>query len=435
MYVTLRSLRIAFFIISLATLFPLVARAQEPVRMLTLQQAIERALQVDPAAVAAETGVSAADATLLQTRGAWLPTLTLNSGYANSSNERFDQATGQLVSESYTAQAAYSYDLFTGGRWMAEHRSARAEVRAVGAELRAQRFRTIRDTKQSFYAASATEELVRVAEQRLERARQQLTFAQTRLEVGTATRSDVLRAELEVGNAELAVVDAQSALRSARLQLGRQVGIEDEVRPALGALPESAPSLPPAELLAQRSQTGAPSVIAARAGLEASRAGTRAAVSPYLPTLRTSGGYDWFAFDFPPEQRSWSVRVFASYPLFNGFQREAALMRARARERAAEARARDAEIGARNAAEDAAREAEVAGRRLEIARRAVELAREDLRVQEERYRIGAATILDLQTSQLALAEAEVAEVRAREALGVAVAELEAVLGEALEDIS
>ncbi len=53
-------------------------------------------------------------------------------------------------------------------------------------------------------------------------------------------------------------------------------------------------------------------------------------------------------------------------------------------------------------------------------------------MQEERYRIGNATIVELQTSQVALADAEVAYVRARQALGVAIARLEATLAERLD---
>ena len=78
---------------------------------------------------------------------------------------------------------------------------------------------------------------------------------------------------------------------------------------------------------------------------------------------------------------------------------------------------------------------ETAARRVQIARRALELAREDLRVIEERYRIGVATILDLQTSQVALAEAEIEWVRVRQDLGVAVAALEAVLGEPIPEVA
>ncbi|HSH45273.1 MAG TPA: TolC family protein, partial [Longimicrobiales bacterium] len=123
--------------------------------------------------------------------------------------------------------------------------------------------------------------------------------------------------------------------------------------------------------------------------------------------------------------------LMASLPVFNGFQREAAVIRAGAEERAAEARARDAVLAARVAVETAVRDIELAQRRVQVADRTVSLATEDLRVQEERYRIGAATILDLQASQVALAEAEAAGVRARQGLATAVAELETILGEDL----
>ncbi|HEX7051272.1 MAG TPA: TolC family protein [Longimicrobiales bacterium] len=419
--------------ILLAVLRPAAVAAQtpEPV-VVTLEQAVALALENDPAAVAAEAAVSMADAGVLEARGAWLPSITVSSGYANSSNERFDQATGRLVSESYTARAFANYEIFSGGRRFLEQRAAASQLDAADADLRAQRFRTILATTESFYGAAAADELVRLAGQRLERARQQLEFAQTRLDVGTATQSDVLRAQLEVGNAELAVVDAESARRSARLRLGRQLGLEHGAVPAETALPERAPDLPPLEELVRRAERSAPQVTAARAEVASRRAARWAARSSYLPSIGISGGYDWFAFQFPPDQRSWSLRLTASLPVFDGFRREAAGARAAAAQRTAEARARDAVIAVRVAVEDAAREIDAAERRIDIARRAVELAREDLRVQEERYRIGNATIVELQTSQVALADAEVAYVRARQALGVAIARLEATLGERLD---
>jgi outer membrane protein TolC len=395
----------------------------------TLADAIRLALEHDPAAIAAEGTVSSTEADLLEARGAWLPGLSLNSSYANSSNQRFDQSTGRLVSESYTAQAAGSYEIFDGGRRIFLHRTVSARLRAADASYRAQRFQTILRATESFYGAVASGELVGVAAQRFERARQQMEFATTRLEVGTATRSDLLRAELEVGNAELALVDAESALRSARLQLGRLLGVEGGVEPTASALPDRAPGLPPSAELVERAERNSPDLLAARATLDERRANRWALRTVYLPTLRLSGGYDWFSYQFPPDQKSWSLRLTASLPIFNGFQREATQARAAVAERTAQARARDAELAMRVAVEDAAQEIVSAERRVEIASRAVELAREDLRVQEERYQIGNVTIIELQTSQLALADGEAAEVRARQALGVAIARLEAILGE------
>lgn len=408
------------------------ARVASDPPVVTLDQAIRLALENDPAAIAAEGAVASASADLLQARGAWLPSVNIGSGYSNSSNQRFDQASGQLVSQSYTAQLTGSYQLFAGGRRLVQQRAAGARVASAEAAYLAQRYQTVLRTTAAFYEAAAAGELVELAERRLDRARQQLDFAQSRLEVGTATRSDVLRAELEVGNAELAVVDAESARRSAYLNLGRRLGLESGAVPATTALPERAPDLPPMEQLVQKAEHASPEALSARSALEESRAARLAARTNYLPTLNLTGGYDWLSFDFPPDNRSWSLRVVASFPLFNGFQREANLARAAATERTAQARARDAAVGARIAVEDAARELASAERRIDISRRAVDLAREDLRVQEERYQIGNATIVELQTSQVALADAEVAYVRARQSLGVAIARLEAIIGQRLD---
>ena len=404
------------------------------IRRVSLEEAVRLALERSPAAISSESAVRFAEADVLESRGAWLPSLAATTSFSNSSDLRFDETTGRLVSESYTAHLEAGYDLFTGGRRWNERRRAGAELRAALADDRAQRFDTILVTTGLFYEAAATGQIVEAASQRLERARRQLEFAATRLRVGSATRSDVLRAEIEVGNAEIALIDAETAERSSRLDLGRQIGVEGGAEPGEDALPESAPELPPIEILVAWAVDHSPEVVATTASLDAARATRWVAMGSYLPTLHATGAYDWFAFNFPPDQPSWSLRVSASFPLFDNFGREAEVARAAADQRLAEAEARDASIGVRVEVENAARETEAAERRVAIARRGVDLAREDLRVQEERYRIGSATILELQASQLGLADAEIDWVRARQALGVAVVSLEAELGASLEEV-
>jgi len=406
---------------------------QQEVRRVTLDEALRLAYLNTPATVSAEASVRSAEASSREAWGAFLPNLTVNGIFANSSNQRFDQATGRLVSTSYTAQTQASYDVFTAGRKLMTLRSASANVEAADAALRDAQFSTALATTSAFYEAAASAELVKAAERRHERALQQLDFAETRLEVGTATRSDVLRAEIEKGNAELAVIDAESALRTARLGLGRQIGTGGEVEPSDPTLPEVPPLLPSPDSLASRAARTSPSARAAEASWSATRVGRLSSYSFYLPTLRLTGGYDWFAPTYPPTNRSWSLRLTASLPLFNGFQREGTIARAAASEHLAGIRAQDAVIAARAAAIDAAQRIESAGKRVAIAKHSVELAQEDLRVQEERYQNSVATILDLQTSQVALADAESAFVRARQQLGVAIAQLENVLGSRITD--
>lgn len=429
---------VAATLLALLPALPTPAAGQEPpggeTTRLTLAEAIDRALRSAPSAVGARVAMDEASAGVLEARGAYLPTVTLGSTFATSSNERFDQATGRLVSESYSAQATASYELFSFGRRIAASRAARARLDAAIAAERDEGFAVALTTTQLFFDVAAASELAAVARQRLERARAQLEFARVRLELRTVTRSDVLRAELEVGNAEIALVDAEALLRGSSLRLGRQVGVAGPVAVVGDALPLAAPSLPDVATLVAAAETGAPPVLSARAQLRDRRAQKWGVLTRYAPSLRVSGGLDWFDFDFPPGDRSWNVRVTASIPLFDGFSREAAVSRIRAQETLAEARYQDAVIAARVEVEDAVSRIEAAERRVAIAERGLGLAREDLRVQEERYQLGAATILELQTSQVALADAENGWVLERQNLGIAVAGLEAVLGRSVQEI-
>ena len=405
----------------------------EAVQEITLRDAIELALIYSPAAVQARVVTDNAEAGKREAFGDYLPTLNVGSTFANSSNQRFDQTTGQLVSESYTAQVTASYEIFSFGRRIAANRAAGARLDAAIANERDQDFAVALATTQIFFDVAAAQELVRVARQRIERAEAQLDFAETRLELGTVTRSDVLRAELELSNAELALLDAEVEFRTGALRLGRQVGVSGEVRTGDAALPETVPSLPELETLVTVAEREAPPVVSAEASVKDWNAQKQTIWTRYAPSLRVNGGYDWFDFNFPPRTQSWSFRVTANLPLFDGFSREASLWRNQAQERLAQAQYRDAVIGARVEVEDAWLRIQAADRRVVIAERGLTLAQEDRRVQEERYQLGVATIVELQTSQVALADAENAWVLERQNLGLALAQLEAVLGRSLED--
>jgi membrane fusion protein (multidrug efflux system) len=102
-----------------------------------------------------------------------------------------------------------------------------------------------------------------------------------------------------------------------------------------------------------------------------------------------------------------------TFPIWDQAQREIELSRARG-ERAVAQAARDDERRAigRDVVE-AYQNYSTARASAELAAQAVTVARENLRVQEERYRAGATTILDLLTAQVDLADAEAGLVQAR----------------------
>ena len=70
---------------------------------------------------------------------------------------------------------------------------------------------------------------------------------------------------------------------------------------------------------------------------------------------------------------------------------------------------------------------------MRLAEQNVDLTREDLRVSQQRYRLGVATILDLQSAQIALNQAEVDLIVRRFDYQIGLARLEALLGQSLRD--
>src|SRR5439155_1759636 len=81
----------------------------------------------------------------------------------------------------------------------------------------------------------ADEELVRVPEAQVPRARQQLQISVTKFPAGAATRSDALPSTVDLGTAQLNLLQAQASLATAQAALGRQLGVDQRVR----ALPDT----------------------------------------------------------------------------------------------------------------------------------------------------------------------------------------------------
>src|SRR6266436_253075 len=411
--------------ILLGTLLAAPAAAQQEV---TLQEAVRRSLDVQPGMVQARGDQRNAGASTRSAFGAFLPTFSTGISAARSNVSRIDPTTGQPVPPeySYTGSLNASLELFDGFRRFANLRAANATGDAAAAGAVNQSFQVTLATKQIFYNALASEDLVRVAESQVRRAQQQLQISVEKLHAGSATRSDSLRSTVDYGNARIVLLQAQANLATAQANLGRQIGVDALVR----AVPDTAD-------LRHTALESAPAVQQAESQARAARAQVWSARSQYWPSLTVSysnnrqgaGSPSFPLFNNYPETFSWRFGV--SWTLFNGFSREANQVSASVNRDIAEARAADTrrQVNALITQELAALSTAV--EQINIARDNLAAATEDLRVQNERYRVGAATILDLLTSQAALTQAQVNVVQTRFNYLIARAQVEAVVGRML----
>jgi outer membrane protein TolC len=403
---------------------------------LTLDEVVRRAVLNSPQVVQAEGAVQTAGASELSAIGSFLPNLNISSGAALSSTQRFDPNTNTNVtgsSDSYNAGVSSSMDLFTGGRRGAQLTQARAETRASEASLVEQRYAVTRNAKAAYFDVARASDLIRSAQARLQRAEEGLGAAELRSQAGSATRSDVLRARLEQTNARQALLQANNQKRAAMFALGRLVAIDGPVDVA-GEQPLSAEELALSkEELLELALAQAPAVITAEANERAALAGVRVSRSQYMPSVNTSGSYNWNndAPSFTDLRSSWSLRMGLSFPVFNRFAREEAMERSHVTATVARYQLDDARRATRANLEALLGTLETSRLAIEIAREALALAEEDLRVQQERYRLGVSTILEQVTSQENLVTAETSLISAQYDYQLALAELEALIGREL----
>jgi outer membrane protein TolC len=405
-----------------------LAGAQEPVREVTLEEALGLAELNSPSLEQAYSLVEVARYERLSAWGQFLPDVGLSYQYSNASSGRLDPTGQSITTTSYTAQLGGSIDLFRGLRRFADVRGAKLGVVASEASYREREYATAEVVKVTYFNAVANRELVRVEGDRVRRQEDQLSFVRQRLELGRATRSDVLRSRVDLNNARVALLTAENAARTSTFALAEAVGVTEPLVPVETAELEAQElGYGRAELLSM-ALAGAPSLVSARAQASADEAAVSSAKSAYLPSLSFSGGWAWANSEFPPQNRSWSLALSGSLPLFNGFARENQLYSARARADQSHSAERAAELALRKDLDAALGTIDAALASIDLAEQTVELSGEDLRVTQERYRLGLATILDLQTAQIALRQAEVDLIRRRFDYQLGLARIEALLG-------
>src|SRR5881398_1345688 len=203
----------------------MTATAPDSAPTVTLSEALRRATGLDPGYVAA---IGQVDNAVWARRSAFavfiLPAVSLETDATKNLPAFFNFGTLRPETYSVQAQVTLRYDLFTGGQKVAElSRSAAALDGAHAGELQA-RFAAALLTEQNYYAVLAGEELVRVARERVQRAEQQLAVGRARVVSGAAVQTDSLQLRLELTKARVVRLLQESALRIARLELGRRVG-------------------------------------------------------------------------------------------------------------------------------------------------------------------------------------------------------------------
>jgi outer membrane protein len=421
---------------------------------LTLSQATQTALQNNLSIVQADANVNAAQAGATAAYGGYLPTLSATGGWGRTQTDRAGASTASIgggtvligaeksTTSSYSTSLNLNWTLFDGFGTQAQ--VGQATSRSVATEYTADRTRQsiVFQVESGYLNVLRFEQLVRVSEETLKRDRRQLERITESNRVGSASLADLYRQQSQTAGDELSLIQAQNNFDKSRADLVALIGLEVD-REYTFADPSISTTLTTAELdsnsaryanfsqLLQRALSARPDYRGATESYSSAQSGVTAARSGYFPSFSASAGYRLLSDEFRTLSNNktldWGLNI--RWNLFDGFQTNNAVQSAIATRRNAEISLTQAERDISAQIKKALLDLEAARKQHEVGQKALVSAGEDFKIAEERYNLGAGTLLDMLVASASLVSAQANSVNAVYNYVTAIRNLEYTIGE------
>ena len=402
---------------------PAYAQTTPPMEIVTLEQAVERAIQNNPTVAQASQGILRAEGLLQQARAATMPFATANlSSLLNSTERRFDDVITSPRTQA-TISAQVGVPVLAASRWAATAQ-ARDQIEIANLSTAEVRTDIAVATAQTYLAIIAQKRQVDVSLRARETAMAHLDYARRRLEAGAGTRVNELRAGQEVATNEARLENAQLGVRRAQEALGVLIAANG---------PADAASEPRFDIPETIQEAG---WMALRPDLRLFVAQERAADRVWRDSSK-----DWFPTaiaSFDPQAlvpasifssaRSWRFVVNFSQPLFDGGQRRGLRQFREAAFTASRLAVQGLQIQARSEVRLAQETVRSTERAFENLRSAAQQASEVLKITTFAFEAGATTNLEVIDAQRQARDADSAAAVAEDAVRRAQLDLLTALG-------
>jgi outer membrane protein len=382
----------------------------------TLRDCIDMALKNQPAIRSARENVNAGQGRVTQAASPYFPRITASTDRIVS--HVLGTAQSQSVSRSNTTSLSVNQVLYDFGRTGNALDASRSSMRS--AEFDEQRViqETILNVKQAYYALLASKKLVLVSQKTTEQAESHLKQAEAFFRSGSKPRFEVTRAEVDVNNANLSMINAKNSVRLRTIGLYNAMGVDPGGDLAIEDVLSATVSIPAIEPAMAEAARNRPELLKANEDIQAARARVRAEEANYLPTLSANGAYNWasgsttigsFKIDV---QDSWNVGVTLSLPLFEGRLTQGKVSEARANLRALEAQGETFRRSVLIELNQAYADIEGATARIAVMESLLKKASESLELAQGRYAAGVGTYIEITDAQVVSVNAETDHIQA-----------------------
>jgi outer membrane protein TolC len=399
---------------------------QDSTRNISLNEAIDLSIKNSKSLKASKARTEQATAELTEARQKKLPDFKISGAYLRVTQPDIDLKAkldnnnnsggngGNSLSDIKVSQAAYgianlSLPLFSGLRVQYGIRSAEFLQKAATLDADHDKEEIILNTISAFsnlYKANANVRLIR---ENLAQSRSRDSDFSNLEQNGLLARNDRLKAALQTSNIELNLVDAESNLKVANVNMNLLLGLPEHelIIPDSNSLVQAV-ILKGIDDYEQQAMQNRKDVQALGYRRKASEVGIRTAKSDYYPSLALTGGY--IAADIPnliSITNAVTYGVGVSYNVSSLWKTNAKVSQARAR--LAEVQANEEYLNDQVKLEiNQAYEAYIsAEKKIEVSHKTIEQATENYKINKNKYDNSLVTVTDLLDANVELLQSRI----------------------------
>ena len=331
------------YLVLLLVLMPYPAGAEDIIKkgeVLNLDRCIEIATQKQPSILAARYTVDINWNRVGEAQSNYYPQLAANAGYSRIKPVSFGTGSGVVVTSGTPGTSGSSFNEYSGsvslsqliydfGKTSSQVSISKLNLDSSRSDLDTAFEQTAFNVKQAYYGLLQSQRNREVAVDTVKQNEQHLEQAKGFYEVGTKPKYDVTTAEVNLSNAKLGLIKAETSIRIAKVTLDNAMGVTEAPEYSIEdnlAFEKYAITMDEALARAYRDRPDLQSLTAKR---NAAEKNIDFQMTGYYPVLTGSAAYNVAGRDFPLDN-GWSVGAAISVPIFNGFLTKKQVEEARA---------------------------------------------------------------------------------------------------------
>lgn len=399
-------------------------------RNISLQDAINIALENNSQLKVAGNNVELAKKQVLSEKADYLPSLNANASGSRNIGRTFDQSTGSITTEtnnSLRTSLNASLPIFSGLENLHSLKSSQYDEKSTEQDRERVREDIIFNTASNYLQFILNKKFLEIDRENLAASEKTLEQVRAQVEVGSRPTVDLYNQEATVATNELAVVNSENALQSSRLQLIQTLQI-DPLADYTFQTPEIDSTTISSNMAGYDLEQLVSTALENRSDLKSERFNIQslkhqlsASRGGLYPTLSLSGsvssGYSelqQFSFQdqFFDQNINRNIGLSLSIPIFGNLNTRTSVQSQQINYKNARLNLQETELQVVQEVNQAYNDYKSYMKQLESSSKALRAAERSYETQKQRYEVGAGTLIELSDANAQYVEAQASRVQA-----------------------